>query len=64
MDYKAVGYFISTASVLLLGIVAWPGLGEPQWKAWATIAGMAASIVGMAVRYFSHWRDARDWRSS
>jgi hypothetical protein len=49
--------------VLLLGIVACPGPGEPRWNAWAIIVGMAASIIGMAIRYFSHWRDARDRRS-
>jgi hypothetical protein len=54
---KAFGYLVSTVSVILLGIVAWPKPDEPQWKAAVVIAGMAASIIGMAIRYLSHRRD-------
>ncbi len=54
---KGVGYIISTASVVLLGLVAWPGPDEPQWKAGVLIAGMVASIIGMGVRYASHRKD-------
>ena len=57
MDLKAVGYLISTLSVFLLGLVAWPSPGEPRWKALAVIIGMAASIVGMAVRFMAHAKD-------
>ena len=60
MDLKGLGYFISTISVLLLGAVAWPGPAEPQWKAMALAAGMAASILGMGVRWLSHRKDRKD----
>ena len=30
MDKKFLGYSISTVSVLFLGVVAWPGAGEPR----------------------------------
>ena len=54
---KGVGYTVSTASVLLLGAVAWPGPDEPRWKALAVVLGMGASIVGMVIRYFAHRKD-------
>jgi hypothetical protein len=54
---KGVGYSISTVSVLALGAVAWPGPHEPEWKAVAVVVGMAASIIGMVVRYLSHRKD-------
>lgn len=54
---KGFGYLISTASVILLGIVAWPKPDEPSWKAAATVAGMAAAILGMLLRYISHRKD-------
>lgn len=60
MDLKGLGYFISTISVLLLGVVAWPGPGEPRWKAIVLAAGMAASILGMGVRWLSHRKDRKD----
>jgi protein-S-isoprenylcysteine O-methyltransferase Ste14 len=57
MDFKALGYFISTASVLFLGVVAWPKPGEPAWHSWAVGIGMATSILGMCSRYYSHRKD-------
>ena len=60
MDLKALGYLISTASVILLGAVAWPAPGEPDWKAWAVVVGMATSVTGMAVRNWSHRKDRDD----
>ena len=60
MDLKFTGYFVSTISVILLGSVAWPGPDEPRWKAMVLIAGMAASVLGMGVRYLSHRQDKRD----
>ena len=60
MDLKFIGYFVSTVSVLLLGAVAWPGPDEPRWKAMILILGMAASVAGMGVRYWSHRQDKRD----
>ena len=62
VDLKFVGYSISTASVLLLGIVAWPDPGELRWKSVLVIVGMATSIGGMMVRFMSHRQDKRDIR--
>ena len=60
MDLKALGYFVSTVSVVFLGIVAWPKPGEPAWHAWAVAIGMATSIGGMFLRFLSHRKDRRD----
>ena len=60
MDLKFLGYFISTISVVMLGIVAWPGPDEPAWHAWVVAIGSAASILGMGVRYTSHRQDKKD----
>ena len=57
MDWKLVGYGISSVSVLLLGAVAWPGPEHASWKLPALIGGMAASILGMACREYSHRRE-------
>jgi hypothetical protein len=58
IDWKGLGYLISIVSVLLLGAVAWPKGGEPDWHKSVLIAGMATSILGMACRYKAH-RDQR-----
>ena len=60
MDLKGLGYLISTVSVVLLGIVAWPAPDEPRWKASAVLIGMATSVLGMSVRYLSHRGDRKD----
>ena len=57
---KSLGYLVSTLSVLLLGVVAWPQPGEPRAKMWLVLGGMATSIVGMFLRYLSHRQDERD----
>lgn len=57
---KGVGYLISTLSVLSLGAVAWPKAGEPSWKIYAVAVGMAASILGMALRFLAHRRQEAD----
>jgi hypothetical protein len=57
MDLKAVGYLVSTISVFLLGVVAWPKPDEPQWKAIVLAVGMLASILGMAIRWNSHRKE-------
>ena len=54
MDLKALGYLVSTVSVVLLGMVAWPKPDEPQWKTVALVIGMLASAAGMAIRFLSH----------
>lgn len=60
MDLQGLGYLISSISVGFLGAVAWPGPDEPRWKAWAVAIGMAASVLGMGVRFLSHRRDKRN----
>ena len=57
-DWKAAGYLVSIVSVLLLGMVAWPKPTDPGWHVPVVMAGMAASILGMAFRYKAH-RDQR-----
>ena len=53
LDWKLIGYSISSISVLLLG-AGWPGAEHAAWKLPALIGGMAASILGMACREYSH----------
>lgn len=60
IDWKGLGYLVSIVSVLLLGAVAWPKGGEPQWYAPALVAGMATSILGMAFRYKAHLDQQRE----
>jgi len=62
MDSKGLGYLISSVSVILLGVVAWPGPSEPPWHAIAVSLGMALSILGMGVRFMSHRKDRKDIR--
>jgi uncharacterized membrane protein YhhN len=57
---KGLGYLISTMSVVLLGIVAWPKPAEPQWKAALVVLGMATSIIGMFLRFLSHRKQERE----
>ncbi len=54
LDWKLIGYLISSVSVLLLGAAGWPGAEHAAWKLPALIGGMAASILGMACREYSH----------
>lgn len=62
MDLKGLGYLISSVSVLILGLVAWPGPNDPRWHGAAVILGMAFSIIGMGVRFMSHRQDRKDIR--
>jgi hypothetical protein len=50
---RGTGYLISIISVLLLGAGAWPRPDEPQWKILALLGGVAASIVGMGLRWLA-----------
>ena len=54
---KGFGYVVSTVSVLLLGAAASKGASEEPLLLLCLIAGMATSIVGMWLRYFSYRRD-------
>jgi hypothetical protein len=62
VDWKALGYLISIASVFFLGAVAWPGPDEPKWHMAVLIIGMATSIIGMGCRYKSHLDEKREIR--
>lgn len=56
---KLVGYLISCVSVICLGIVSWSGAAEKPLMLALLIAGMATSIIGMLVRFWSYLRDKR-----
>ena len=60
IDWKGLGYLTSIVSVFLLGAIAWPKPEDPGWHAPVLIAGMAASILGMAFRYKSHLDQQRE----
>ncbi len=51
---KTTGYLISTASVLLLGAVAWESATKDPDLMLCLVGGMAASIVGMLLRWISY----------
>lgn len=57
---KGLGYLISTLSVLLLGIVAWPKPDEQRWKAAVVLIEMATSVLGMFLRVLSHRQQKRE----
>lgn len=54
---KGFGYLVSTFSVLLLGAAASRVASEDPRLLLCLIAGMATSIVGMWLRYFTYKRD-------
>ena len=58
MDWKLIGYSISSVSVFLLGASAWPGVLE-DLKIPLLAGGMATSIAGMLCRYISHLQDRK-----
>ena len=64
IDWKALGYLISIASVFFLGAIAWPQPDAPWWHLPALIAGMATSILGMACRYKAHLHQKREIRKA
>jgi len=54
---KTTGYLVSTISVILLGAVAWKGAKDNAVLLTCLIAGMAASIIGMLLRWISYQID-------
>jgi len=60
IDWKGLGYLTSILSVFFLGAIAWPGAKDPSWHAPVLVAGMATSIIGMALRYKSHLDQQRE----
>jgi hypothetical protein len=55
---KTIGYLVSCASVALLGVAAYPG-AQKAGLAPVLFAGMATSIVGMAMRWYSYELEKR-----
>lgn len=53
---RGLGYLVSILSVVLLGLVAWPGPDEPRWHIVVILAGMALSIAGMGLRWLDSLR--------
>ena len=51
---KTLGYFISTLSVILLGLVSWKATETDMTLRLLLLAGMAASILGMFCRWLSY----------
>jgi hypothetical protein len=64
LDWKAVGYLTSIASVFFLGAVAWPKENAPSWYYPALVIGMATSILGMGFRYLAHLKQKREIRKA
>ena len=51
---QGAGYFVSSLSVVLLGIVAWQSASEHMSTLACLIAGMITSMCGMALRWLAH----------
>jgi hypothetical protein len=60
IDWKGLGYLVSIISVFFLGAIAWPKPEDPAWHLPVLLAGMAASIVGMGLRYKAHRDQQRE----
>jgi hypothetical protein len=60
LDWKAIGYLVSIASVFFLGAVAWAKQNPPGWYYPVLVIGMATSIAGMGCRYVAHLRQKRE----
>ena len=63
-DWKGLGYIVSIVGVFFLGAVAWPSGDDPDWVLPVLIAGMAASILGMAFRYLAHLQQQKEIRKA
>ena len=64
LDWKALGYLISIASVLFLGAVAAAKENAPGWYYPVLGIGMLSSIMGMGCRYMAHLRQKREIREA
>jgi hypothetical protein len=56
---KTLGYAVSAVSVMLLGIVSWKSASEQPMLFLCLLAGVAASIAGMVLRWISHRMDSK-----
>jgi hypothetical protein len=54
---KTLGYIVSTASVILLGMVSWKAASESALLMVCLIVGAGASICGMLLRWISYQLD-------
>ncbi len=57
---KTIGYIVSILSVLLLGMAAWQTAADNDFLRLCLIGGMAASVLGMLLRWISHLQDQRE----
>jgi hypothetical protein len=64
LDWKALGYLVSIASVFFLGAAAWDKENPPGWYYPVLVIGMATSIIGMACRYVAHLHQKRQIREA
>ncbi|HXC73491.1 MAG TPA: hypothetical protein VN640_02300 [Sphingomicrobium sp.] len=64
VDWKGLGYLVSILSVFLLGAIAWPKPEDPRWHLPVLLAGMVASILGMALRYKAHLDQQRELKKA
>ncbi|HLO20010.1 MAG TPA: hypothetical protein VK192_05900 [Sphingomicrobium sp.] len=64
LDWKAIGYLTSIASVFFLGAIAWLKDSPPWWYYPVLVAGMVTSICGMGFRYKSHLDEKREIRKA
>lgn len=64
LDWKAIGYLTSIASVFFLGATAALKDNAPWWYYPALVAGMVTSICGMGFRYKSHLNEKREIRKA
>ncbi len=64
LDWKALGYLISIASVFFLGAAAWAKENPPAWYHPVIVIGCVASIVGMGCRYMAHLHEKQQIREA
>lgn len=62
IDWKGIGYAFSVIGILFLGAEAKPKPDDPWWYWPALILGVATSIIGFGLRYFSHLKERREIR--
>ncbi len=61
---KGIGYFISIVSVFLLAAPAWKNAFEDPLLRACLVAGILASVIGMALRWMGSRRESKDRSSS
>jgi hypothetical protein len=56
---KDIGYFISILSVLLIGVASWRNAANDPLLLTFLVAGIATSVIGMALRWITYRRESR-----